>query len=54
MEMGESPGGSDKKPSDNNKQVPTGITQNIKDLLSSREVENIFEVRPDRALCEVA
>lgn len=23
--------------------VPTGITQNIKDLLSSREVENIFE-----------
>ena len=23
--------------------IPTGITQNIKDLLSSREVENIFE-----------
>ncbi len=23
--------------------VPTGITQNIKDLLSSREIENIFE-----------
>ena len=23
--------------------VPTGITQNVKDLLSSREVENIFE-----------
>ena len=26
--------------------VPTGITQNIKDLLSSREVENIFENTP--------
>ena len=23
--------------------VPTGITQNVKDLLSSREIENIFE-----------
>ena len=23
--------------------IPTGITQNVKDLLSSREVENIFE-----------
>ena len=23
--------------------IPTGITQNIKDLLSSREIENIFE-----------
>ena len=23
--------------------IPTGITQNAKDLLSSREVENIFE-----------
>ena len=23
--------------------MPTGITQNVKDLLSSREVENIFE-----------
>ena len=23
--------------------VPTGITQNIKDLLASREIENIFE-----------
>lgn len=23
--------------------MPTGITQNIKDLLSSREIENIFE-----------
>jgi len=22
--------------------MPTGITQNVKDLLSSREVENIF------------
>ena len=26
--------------------VPTGITQNVKDLLSSREVENIFENTP--------
>ena len=26
--------------------VPTGITQNIKDLLASREVENIFENTP--------
>ena len=24
-------------------QIPTGITQNVKDLLASREVENIFE-----------
>lgn len=23
--------------------IPTGITQNVKDLLSNREVENIFE-----------
>ena len=23
--------------------IPTGITQNIKDLLASREIENIFE-----------
>ena len=23
--------------------MPTGITQNVKDLLSSREIENIFE-----------
>ena len=23
--------------------IPTGITQNVKDLLSSHEVENIFE-----------
>ena len=23
--------------------MPTGITQNIKDLLASREIENIFE-----------
>ena len=23
--------------------IPTGLTQNVKDLLSSREVENIFE-----------
>ena len=43
MEMGESPRGSDKKPSDNNIQIPTGITQNVKDLLISMEVENIFE-----------
>ena len=43
MEMGESPRGSDKKPSDNNIQIPTGITQNVKDMLSSREIENIFE-----------
>ena len=46
MEMSESSRGSDKKPSDNNIQVPTGITQNVKDLLSSREVENIFENTP--------
>jgi len=26
--------------------IPSGITQNIKDLLSSREVENIFENTP--------
>lgn len=25
--------------------IPTAITQNVKDLLSSREVENIFEKR---------
>ena len=25
--------------------IPTGITQNVKDLLASREVENIFENR---------
>ena len=37
--MGESPREMDKKPSVNNNQ----ITQNVKDLLSSREVENIFE-----------
>ena len=23
--------------------IPTGITQNIKDLLASREIENVFE-----------
>jgi len=34
--------------------IPTGLTQNVKDLLASREIENILEVRPDRALCEVA
>ena len=39
--MGEIPGETDKKLSDNHKQIPTGITQNVKDLLSSREVENI-------------
>ena len=37
--MGESPREVDKKPPDNNNQ----ITQNIKDLLASREIENIFE-----------
>ena len=37
--MGETPGARDKKLSDNNKL----ITQNVKDLLSSREIENIFE-----------
>ena len=37
--MGESPREIDKKLSDNNKQ----ITQNVKDLLSSTEIENIFE-----------
>ena len=41
--MGEIPGGADKKLPDNHIQIPTGITQNVKDLLSSREVENIFE-----------
>ena len=41
--MGEIPGETDKKLSDNHKQIPTGITQNVKDLLSSREVENILE-----------
>ena len=39
MKMGESPREVDKKPPDNNNQ----ITQNIKDLLASREIENIFE-----------
>lgn len=43
LKMGESPGGMDKKPSDNHIQIPTGITQNIKDLLASAEIENIFE-----------
>ena len=41
--MGEIPGGTDKKLSDNHTQIPTGITQNVKDLLASREIENIFE-----------
>ena len=41
--MGEIPGGTDKKLSDNHTQIPTGITQNVKDLLSSREIENILE-----------
>ena len=39
MKMSESSREMDKKPSVNNNQ----ITQNVKDLLSSREVENIFE-----------
>ena len=38
--MGEIPGGTDKKLSDNHTQIPTGITQNVKDLLASREIEN--------------
>mgnify|MGYP000733132172 CR=1 FL=1 len=37
------PEGQIKKLSVNHKQIPTGITQNIKDLLASREIENIFE-----------
>ena len=41
--MSESSGGADKKLSVNHNQIPTGITQNVKDLLSSREIENIFE-----------
>lgn len=39
MKMSESSREVDKKPPVNNNQ----ITQNVKDLLSSREVENIFE-----------
>lgn len=39
MQMSESSREMDKKPSANNNQ----ITQNVKDLLSSREIENIFE-----------
>ncbi len=39
MKMSESSRGADKKLPGNNNQ----ITQNVKDLLSSREVENIFE-----------
>lgn len=39
MKMSESSREADKKPSVNNNQ----ITQNVKDLLASREVENIFE-----------
>ena len=39
LKMGESSREADKKPSVNNNQ----ITQNVKDLLASREVENIFE-----------
>lgn len=38
MKMSESSREADKKPSVNNNQ----ITQNVKDLLASREVENIF------------
>ena len=40
--MGENPGGTNKKSFDNHNQIPTAITQNVKDLLASREVENIF------------
>jgi len=43
MKMSENSGGADKKLPVNHNQIPTGITQNVKDLLSSREVENIFE-----------
>ena len=43
LKMGESPGGTDKKPSVNHNQIPTGATQNVKDLLSSPEIENILE-----------
>lgn len=43
LKMGESPGGMDKKPSVNHNQIPTGATQNVKDLLSSPEIENILE-----------
>ena len=39
MKMSESSRDADKKPRDKNSQ----ITQNIKDLLASREIENIFE-----------
>lgn len=39
MKMSESSRDADKKPCDKNSQ----ITQNIKDLLASREIENIFE-----------
>ena len=39
LKMGESSRGMDKKPFVNHNQ----ITQNVKDLLASREVENIFE-----------
>ena len=41
--MGENPGEADKKLSVNHIQIPTGITQNVKDLLASPEVQNIFE-----------
>lgn len=43
LKMGESPGGMDKKPFVNHNQIPTGATQNVKDLLSSPEIENILE-----------
>ena len=41
--MGKNPGEADKKLPVNHIQIPTGITQNVKDLLASREIENIFE-----------
>ena len=41
--MGENPGEADKKLPVNHIQIPTGITQNVKDLLASQEVQNIFE-----------
>lgn len=43
MKMGESPRGADKKLPGNNNQIPSALTQNVKDLLASREIENIFE-----------
>ena len=43
MKMSESSRGLDKKPSGNNKQIPTGITQNVSELLASPEIQNVLE-----------